>query len=41
MAALLAVMLMAACAQVEKDVGQCEPGVADLSAAATVTPPGC
>ena len=42
MTATLALALaLAACAPVEEAVGQCEPGVEDISAAATVTPPGC
>ncbi|MFP1643331.1 hypothetical protein [Pontitalea aquivivens] len=34
-------VLVAACAPVQDDVGQCEPGVETISEMATVTPPGC
>ena len=40
-AALTLALFLAGCAPVEETIGQCEPGVEGISAAATVTPPGC
>lgn len=41
-AALLALaLIVAGCAPVEEEVGQCEPGVEGLSRMSDVTPPGC
>lgn len=37
-ALLMAAAVMAGCAQIEEDVGQCEPGVADISQVATAVP---
>lgn len=34
---LLAVLALAACTQLQQDIGQCEGGVEDLSTLATVT----
>jgi len=34
--ALLALVSLGACTQLEKDVGQCEPGVSDLSTLSNV-----
>lgn len=39
--ALACVALLCACTQMEKEIGQCEPGVADLSAMATIAPTKC
>lgn len=33
--------LLASCAEPQKPVGQCEPGVADLSGATTLVPGSC
>ncbi|MCL7465034.1 hypothetical protein [Phaeovulum sp. NW3] len=41
LAALGMAVLVAACAPVQDEVGQCEPGVDTISEMATVTPPGC
>lgn len=41
LAALGIAVLVAACAPVQDEVGQCEPGVDTISEMATVTPPGC
>jgi outer membrane murein-binding lipoprotein Lpp len=38
LAAVLALAVLAGCTQLEKDVGQCEAGVGDLSAAPMVAP---
>lgn len=38
--AVLALAALAGCAQLEKDVGQCEPGVESISGMATVAPAG-
>lgn len=32
---------LSACAPVEEEIGQCEPGVSDMSRMGDVTPPGC
>ena len=34
--------VLGACAEkIEAEIGECEPGVSEISSAATVTPPGC
>ncbi|KEO56102.1 hypothetical protein [Thioclava pacifica] len=38
--AVLALAALAGCTQLEKDVGQCEPGVESISGMATVAPAG-
>jgi hypothetical protein len=38
LAAVLVLAVLAGCTDLEKDVGQCEPGVGDLSAAPMVAP---
>lgn len=38
--AVLALVAPSACTQLERDVGQCEPGVESISGMATVTPTG-
>lgn len=38
--AVLALGALSACTQLERDVGQCEPGVESISGMATVTPSG-
>ncbi len=40
-AALVLFTLLAGCTQLEKDVGQCEPGVEDISNMATIAPVKC
>lgn len=41
-ACLLGVALLTACAALEEEVGNCEPGVSEISDMETVTPaPGC
>ena len=40
-AALLAVLLLAACEPAQPEFGQCAPGVEDIGRATTVLPPGC
>lgn len=41
LAAILLLAVLAGCTQLETDVGQCEPGVDDLSTMATVAPTQC
>jgi len=40
-AAMLLLLALAACTQIESDVGQCEPGVSDISTMATAVPAQC
>ena len=37
-ALLMAAALVAGCAQIEEDIGQCDQGVADISQVATAVP---
>ncbi|WP_212523893.1 hypothetical protein [Actibacterium sp. MT2.3-13A] len=39
-ACLVGLSVLTACAT-EEEIGECEPGVAEISEMATVTPPGC
>ncbi|MHC0054460.1 hypothetical protein [Actibacterium sp. D379-3] len=38
---VLALVVAGCAAPLKEEVGECEPGVAGISHAATVTPPGC
>ncbi|PFG62670.1 hypothetical protein AXZ77_1254 [Thioclava sp. ES.031] len=38
--AVVALVALAGCAQLERDIGECEPGVGGMSGMATVTPSG-
>ncbi|WP_168174445.1 hypothetical protein [Thioclava sp. F1Mire-8] len=40
LAALFALVAFAGCTQLERDIGECEPGVAGMSGMATVAPSG-
>ncbi|MCE5974825.1 hypothetical protein LZA78_15155 [Sinirhodobacter sp. WL0062] len=37
-ALLMAAAVIAGCAQIEEDIGECEPGVADISQVVTAVP---
>lgn len=39
-ACLMGLSVLAACAT-EEEIGECEPGVSEISELGTVTPPGC
>lgn len=39
--AALLLVLLAGCTQLEQDIGQCEPGVEELSTMATIAPTKC
>lgn len=39
--AALLLVLLAGCTQLEQDIGQCEPGVEDISTMATIAPTKC
>lgn len=39
--AVLLLAILAGCAQIEQDIGQCEAGVEDISTMATIAPSKC